>query len=361
MTVWTKEMWEAAMELALVTEIPADGGFRSSTSTRPKGPTYMEIPGEVPSGGGAPSDTVGGKNLEIPKDGGFTATPAAGHPHGPMLMEIPGKVNDKPGSYTPLDWASLLDALGKMFNGDPVHYAGPDEGKNRFEPPNKSKTTTDDGTHGEHLAMSDGSFFILNLGDLKAAIDRVKSMDDVSLDPVGRYQAIKDHIVRRAQHIVPQGWQNLVPANWQLSLASLNADMEECDKDKKKKDDDDKEEDAKKKNLPPWLKKKGDGDDDKDDKDDKKDDKKKEKDSVDAYMDRDFSTDDRERLAKSGAAMPGGRYPIENKADLHNAIQAYGRGKEGDKAAIRAHILSRAKALGVDNDLVDHIQHLGVE
>jgi hypothetical protein len=65
---------------------------------------------------------------------------------------------------------------------------------------------------------------------------------------------------------------------------------------------------------------------------------------VEAYIKREFSDDDRKRLAESGAAMKDGGYPIENKADLHNAVQAFGRAK--DKPATRRHIIARARSLG---------------
>lgn len=59
---------------------------------------------------------------------------------------------------------------------------------------------------------------------------------------------------------------------------------------------------------------------------------------------KDFSAADRKELAKKGAAMPDGSYPIVTIADLKNAIQAYGRAT--NKAAVKAHIIKRAKALG---------------
>lgn len=65
---------------------------------------------------------------------------------------------------------------------------------------------------------------------------------------------------------------------------------------------------------------------------------------------RTFSADDRKKATESGAAMPGGRYPIENAADLENAIHAVGRGK-GSHAAIRSHIMSRARALGASDKI----------
>jgi hypothetical protein len=44
--------------------------------------------------------------------------------------------------------------------------------------------------------------------------------------------------------------------------------------------------------------------------------------------------------------MPDGSYPIRNRADLDNAIRDVGRGP-GSHAAIRAHIVKRAKDLGL--------------
>lgn len=60
---------------------------------------------------------------------------------------------------------------------------------------------------------------------------------------------------------------------------------------------------------------------------------------------RDFSTDQRQRLAKEGKAMPDGGYPIATEQDLRNAIQAIGRAK--NRAATIAHIKRRASALGL--------------
>jgi hypothetical protein len=62
------------------------------------------------------------------------------------------------------------------------------------------------------------------------------------------------------------------------------------------------------------------------------------------YRKRVFSGKDRKRLAATGAAMPGGGYPIANEGDLRNAIRAVGRAK--DPAKTRAHIMSRARSLG---------------
>lgn len=66
---------------------------------------------------------------------------------------------------------------------------------------------------------------------------------------------------------------------------------------------------------------------------------------------REFSAKQRKAAAKSGAAMKDGSYPINNVSDLHNAIQAIGRAK--NPAAVKAHIKTRAKALGATDAIPD--------
>lgn len=60
---------------------------------------------------------------------------------------------------------------------------------------------------------------------------------------------------------------------------------------------------------------------------------------------KEFSTKERAALEEKDMAMPGGRFPIRNRQDLKNAIQAYGRAN--DKPAVMAWIVKRAKALGL--------------
>lgn len=64
---------------------------------------------------------------------------------------------------------------------------------------------------------------------------------------------------------------------------------------------------------------------------------------------REFTIEEREKLAETGAAMEDGSFPIKTKEDLKNAIHAYGRAK--DKIKAKAHIISRAKALGESSSL----------
>jgi hypothetical protein len=63
-------------------------------------------------------------------------------------------------------------------------------------------------------------------------------------------------------------------------------------------------------------------------------------------MKREFNQNERERLASSGAALSDGSYPIVNRGDLENAIQAYGRAS--NKGEVKDHIMRRARALGLE-------------
>jgi len=60
-----------------------------------------------------------------------------------------------------------------------------------------------------------------------------------------------------------------------------------------------------------------------------------------------YSEDEREALAKRGQALPDGSFPIKDVDDLKNAIQAFGRAKDKDKA--KAHIMKRAMDLGKED------------
>jgi 2'-5' RNA ligase len=72
-----------------------------------------------------------------------------------------------------------------------------------------------------------------------------------------------------------------------------------------------------------------------------------------------YSTEQRIKFAEEGKAIPikedgkivGGRYPIDNEADLKNAISAYGRAS--DKAEAKAHIVRQAKRLKATDALPD--------
>lgn len=70
-----------------------------------------------------------------------------------------------------------------------------------------------------------------------------------------------------------------------------------------------------------------------------------------AYLKREFTQAERDARAESGHALPDGSFPIDNKEDLHNAIQAIGRAKNPAKA--KAHIKARAAALDAEDALPD--------
>jgi Putative phage serine protease XkdF len=67
---------------------------------------------------------------------------------------------------------------------------------------------------------------------------------------------------------------------------------------------------------------------------------------------RDFSTEERRKLASEGKALPSGAYPIDTAADLHPAA-VLARSGHGDVAAAKALIARRAKELKVPDPLDD--------
>jgi hypothetical protein len=63
-------------------------------------------------------------------------------------------------------------------------------------------------------------------------------------------------------------------------------------------------------------------------------------------MAKDFSMEERKKMAGEHKALPNLSYPIETVKDLHNAIDL-ARSGHGDVTAAKALIRKRAKALGV--------------
>lgn len=68
----------------------------------------------------------------------------------------------------------------------------------------------------------------------------------------------------------------------------------------------------------------------------------------DAYA-KDYSTEQRRKMAKAGSAMPDGSFPINDCQDVANARQSIGRTPESRRPAVMAHINKRAKTLGCSN------------
>lgn len=69
-----------------------------------------------------------------------------------------------------------------------------------------------------------------------------------------------------------------------------------------------------------------------------------------AKQSKSFGPNGRKKLAGT-AALPDGSFPIVTKADLKNAIQAFGRAK--NKAVAKAHIIKRARSLNATDMLPD--------
>jgi hypothetical protein len=67
------------------------------------------------------------------------------------------------------------------------------------------------------------------------------------------------------------------------------------------------------------------------------------------FMKKDYSSEERRRMASRGQAMPDGSFPIANRADLRNAIQSVGRASNYEAA--KRHIIRRARSLGATDML----------
>jgi hypothetical protein len=71
-----------------------------------------------------------------------------------------------------------------------------------------------------------------------------------------------------------------------------------------------------------------------------------ESEAAEIALKRAFTDDQRKELTKEGKAMKDGSFPIDSEQDLRNAVQAYGRAS--DQPATKAHIMKRARAMGLD-------------
>ena len=66
---------------------------------------------------------------------------------------------------------------------------------------------------------------------------------------------------------------------------------------------------------------------------------------------RQFSDEERERLASEGDALDSGAYPLPDCDAVRRAVQAYGRAKPEDRAALRRLITRRHVELGCTEPL----------
>jgi uncharacterized membrane protein YkoI len=76
-----------------------------------------------------------------------------------------------------------------------------------------------------------------------------------------------------------------------------------------------------------------------------------ESEAAEIALKRAYSDDVVKGMVERGEAMEDGEMPIANDADLRNAVMAWPRSKKRDEA--RAHIIARAKALGLEGSLPD--------
>lgn len=66
-----------------------------------------------------------------------------------------------------------------------------------------------------------------------------------------------------------------------------------------------------------------------------------------------YSSAQRRRMARSGAALPDGSFPIANCTDASNAIRAQGRTPASNRGRVRSHIRKRVRALGCSGSIFD--------
>ena len=69
--------------------------------------------------------------------------------------------------------------------------------------------------------------------------------------------------------------------------------------------------------------------------------------AAEVALKRAYSEESRMSMAQNGSALADGSFPIKDEADLRNAVQAFGRAKDQDKA--KAHIMKRAVDLGLED------------
>lgn len=74
--------------------------------------------------------------------------------------------------------------------------------------------------------------------------------------------------------------------------------------------------------------------------------------AADVEFFKDYTAEQRRRMAKAGQAMPDGSFPIGSCADAENAIHAVGRAKNPDK--VKAFIKRRVRSLGCTGPIFEN-------
>lgn len=257
----------------LLTELPAGGGFQPKTGKPESKETVLkEIPNNHPAGTSSPitpadsqkNDTDDNSSIqdEIPAGGGFQLKVGKPESKETKLGEIPNNHPPAAGApRTPAQWANA----GINYGSDTTAgWSGPKQppvasGKTVWGQPLPSSRTADQNTlpvdgktvktstdgvksgkavrtsmasenadadlgHGPEghgsPSMPDGSFNIVQPGDLHAAIAKVQNAEKTTTNAPGHpaYVDVKRHIARRASAM---GLANQVPADWQMMMAKL--------------------------------------------------------------------------------------------------------------------------------------------
>jgi hypothetical protein len=66
---------------------------------------------------------------------------------------------------------------------------------------------------------------------------------------------------------------------------------------------------------------------------------------------KDYPAKTRRRMARTGAALPDGSFPIGTCSDAEDAIRAQGRAKPEKRPKVRAHIRKRVRALRCSGEI----------
>jgi len=73
-----------------------------------------------------------------------------------------------------------------------------------------------------------------------------------------------------------------------------------------------------------------------------------------------MSRETRQKLAAEKKALPDGSYPIRNEDELKAAVQGYGRSKKSKRAAVRRHIMRRARGMGRSDLIPEEWKNLSI-
>jgi len=73
-----------------------------------------------------------------------------------------------------------------------------------------------------------------------------------------------------------------------------------------------------------------------------------------------ISREMRQKLASSKKALPDGSFPIRNEDELKAAVSSYGRAKKSRRAAVRRHIMRRARGMGRSDLIPENWKNMSI-